>query len=200
MPTETTSNAVVFDMPDAEILLYRNFFDASESSALFQELSQNIAWQQQNIKIAGKSIPIPRLTAWYGDPGTSYSYSGITVNPLPWTPALLQIKDRVEAVAKCRFNSVLLNFYRSEQDSVAWHSDDERELGTNPVIASVSFGAERNFQFKHKHRPELRQTINLTPGSLLLMRGTTQHYWRHQIPKTKVATGPRINLTFRTIK
>src|SRR4051812_8471840 len=105
MPVEATLNLEVFDMPDADVLLYRNFFDASESSALFQELSQNIAWEHQNIKIAGKSIPIPRLTAWYGDPGTSYSYSGITVNPQPWTPALLQIKDRIEAIAKCHFNS-----------------------------------------------------------------------------------------------
>src|SRR5689334_6359766 len=141
MSTESTSKPEILDMPDAEVLLYRNFFNVSDSSALFEELSQNIAWQHQNIKIAGKSIPIPRLTAWYGDPGTSYSYSGITVNPLPWTPALLQIKARVETVAETRFNSVLLNFYRTEQDSVAWHSDDEKELGTNPVIASVSFGA-----------------------------------------------------------
>ena len=103
-------------------------------------------------------------------------------------------------MAEVQFNSVLLNFYRSEQDSVSWHSDDEAELGTNPVIGSVSFGATRSFQFKHKHNSELRLSIDLTPGSLLVMRGTTQHFWKHQVPKTKVSHDPRINLTFRVIK
>jgi alkylated DNA repair dioxygenase AlkB len=109
------------------------------------------------------------------------------------------MKARVEQVADVPFNSVLLNLYRDGRDSVAWHSDDEPELGENPVIASVSFGAERRFQFKHKHNPDLRQTIDLTHGSLLLMRGTTQHFWKHQIPKTQKPCGARINLTFRTI-
>ena len=139
------------------------------------------------------------MTAWYGDAGKTYCYSGITVEPIPWTPLLLSIKTRVEAVANTTFNSVLLNYYRGEQDSVSWHSDDEPELGQNPVIASVSFGATRKFQFKHKTNPDLRAAIDLTPGSLLIMAGATQHFWKHQIPKTTKPVGARINLTFRVI-
>lgn len=187
-------------MPDAEVLFYRGFFNPTESAVLFQELSDKIAWTQQRINVPGGPVPLPRLTAWYGDAGKGYSYSGITSQPERWIPVLLTIKARVEVIAGVQFNSVLLNYYRNEQDSVSWHSDDEPELGTNPVIASVSFGATRTFQFKHKEKAELRQKIELTDGSLLLMRGTTQHFWRHQIPKTKTPCGPRINLTFRIIK
>lgn len=187
-------------MPDAEVLLYPGFFGSEESEALFAILTNDIHWKQEEARFGGKHVPLPRLTAWYGDPGKRYSYSGITVAPEPWTPLLTGIKERVEAAAEYRFNTVLLNFYRNERDSVAWHSDDEPELGTNPVIASVSFGATRTFQFKHKTNPDLRQSVELTTGSLLLMRGPTQHFWKHQIPKTKKAIGPRINLTFRVIQ
>lgn len=193
-------NPETLNMPDAEVLFYRDFFTASESDAFFQDLSQKIAWKQESIRFSGKVIPLPRLTAWYGDAGKSYRYSGITVHPEPWTPTLLQIKGRVEEVSVVQFNSVLLNFYRGERDSVSWHSDDEPELGTNPVIASVSFGAARKFQFKHKHNADLRSAVELTHGSLLLMRGATQHFWKHQIPKTTKPLGPRINLTFRIIR
>jgi alkylated DNA repair dioxygenase AlkB len=154
---------------------------------------------QQQIKIFGKEVCVPRLTAWYGDKGMSYSYSGITVNPLPWTPALLEIRDRVGARSGTPFNSVLLNQYRTGADSVAWHADDEPELGLNPIIASVSFGGTRKFQLKHKTRKEMRHSLDLTCGSLLLMRGKTQHHWLHQVPKTKRAVETRVNLTFRVI-
>jgi len=186
-------------MPDAEVFFYPGIFSQTESEALFTDLANNVRWSQQSAVFAGKAVPLPRLTAWYGDAGKSYSYSGITVQPKPWTETLMAIKQRVEAVARVPFNSVLLNYYRNEQDSVSWHSDDEPELGTNPVIASVSFGATRKFQFKHKHNNELRSELELTPGSLLLMQGTTQHFWKHQIPKTKQSHGGRINLTFRVI-
>jgi alkylated DNA repair dioxygenase AlkB len=186
-------------MPDAEVTFCRNFFDADEREQLFQELVDNIQWKQESARFGGKAVPLPRLTAWYGDAGKTYRYSGITVEPLPWTPLLLSIKTRVEAAANTTFNSVLLNFYRGERDSVAWHSDDEPELGQNPVIASVSFGATRKFQFKHKTNPDLRTVVDLTPGSLLIMAGTTQHFWKHQIPKATKPVGARINLTFRVI-
>jgi alkylated DNA repair dioxygenase AlkB len=186
-------------MRDANVRFYPAFFDTDEAESLFYELADTIQWKQENARFGGKSVPLPRLTAWYGDAGKTYRYSGITVNPLPWTPTLLMIKERVEAVSSVRFNSVLLNYYRSERDSVAWHSDDEPELGTNPVIASVSFGATRKFQFKHKTDADLRASIDLTPGSLLLMAGATQHFWKHQIPKTTRPHGGRINLTFRVI-
>lgn len=186
-------------MPDAEVLFYPVLFDSAESDHFLDRLTQHIAWEQQNIHLFGKAVTVPRLVAWYGDAGKAYSYSGVTMQPLAWTDDLLQIKQRVEATTRMTFNSVLLNRYRDENDSVSWHADDEAELGTNPVIASVSFGAERPFQFKHKQRADLRQSVTLTSGSLLLMRAATQHYWKHRIPKRKQACGPRINLTFRTI-
>ncbi len=187
-------------MPDAEVYLDREFFTADESDTLLADLTAHIAWEQKAIQFMGKHVMQPRLIAWYGDEGKSYRYSGLTVQPLAWTPTLLMMKARVEAVAAMTFNSVLLNLYRDGQDSVGWHSDDEPELGTNPVIASVSLGATRNFQFKHKHEPDLKLSVELTHGCLLLMRGTTQHFWKHQIPKTKKVSAPRINLTFRVIQ
>jgi alkylated DNA repair dioxygenase AlkB len=186
-------------MPDAEVYLDREFFKPDESDTLLAHLTAHIAWEQKAIQFMGKQVMQPRLIAWYGDEGKSYRYSGLTVQPLAWTPTLLMMKARVEAVAAMTFNSVLLNLYRDGQDSVGWHSDDEPELGTNPVIASVSLGATRNFQFKHKHEPDLKLSAELTHGCLLLMSGTTQHFWKHQIPKTKKALDPRINLTFRVI-
>ncbi|MCC6896624.1 MAG: alpha-ketoglutarate-dependent dioxygenase AlkB [Anaerolineae bacterium] len=187
-------------MPDAEVYLVTGFFSPAESGALLTDLTANIAWEQKAINIMGKQVMQPRLIAWYGDVGKSYRYSGLTVHPLPWTPTLLDMKARVEAAANVTFNSVLLNLYRDGQDSVGWHSDDEPELGTNPVIASISLGAARTFQFKHKQNADLKQSVELTHGSLLLMRGTTQHYWKHQIPKTKKPLSARINLTFRVIQ
>lgn len=187
------------DMVDADVILYPTFFAEAEADRLFGTLSDSIAWQQETVKLYGRVMDQPRLTAWYGDAGRSYTYSGITMHPQPWTPDLLHIRQRVEAVAGGVFNSVLLNQYRNERDSVSWHSDDEPELGVNPVIASVSFGAARRFQFKHKSVPEQRAAVDLTHGSLLLMRGPTQHFWKHQIPKSSLLHGPRINLTFRVV-
>jgi len=189
----------ILKMPDAEVLFYPNLFSTSESIDLFQDLTLSIAWEQREIQVPGKTVPLPRLTAWYGEIDKVYRYSGMTHNPLPWTPTLEVIKQSVESAAGLQFNSVLLNLYRNEQDSVSWHSDDEPELGENPVIASVSFGASRLFQFKHRHDSKLRQAVELTSGSLLLMRGTTQKFWKHQIPKVKEPCGARINLTFRVI-
>ena len=193
------SNPITLNMPDAEVLFYEAFFNEAQSENYFQILQETIAWEQQEVKMFGKQIKIPRLTAWYGDEGKSYSYSGIHHEPLAWTTELQLIKSRIETVADITFNSVLLNLYRDENDSIGWHSDDEAELGQNPVIASVSFGDIRQFQFKHKDDNMLRQSIELTSGSLLLMRGATQHHWKHRIPKTKKAKGARMNLTFRVI-
>ncbi|PIQ22289.1 MAG: alpha-ketoglutarate-dependent dioxygenase AlkB [Cytophagales bacterium CG18_big_fil_WC_8_21_14_2_50_42_9] len=148
----------------------------------------------------GKQIWLPRLTAWYGDPGKTYQYSGIQNEPLPWIPALLEIKQAVETLAGVPFNSVLLNYYRHGQDSMGWHADDEPKLGTNPVIASVSFGQTRRFNFRHRTIKALpKKSVLLTHGSLLLMQGSTQHFWQHQLPKTKAISAPRLNLTFRII-
>jgi alkylated DNA repair dioxygenase AlkB len=187
-------------MPDGDVIIYHQFFDKEASDSFFQELLAGIKWRQDRIKYYGKEIDLPRLTAWYGDSGKSYTYSGIPMNPEPWTPTLLSIKKRIEEVAKVDFNSVLLNLYRNGRDSVSWHSDDEPELGENPVVGSVSFGQTRTLQFRHRIRKDLhRIDVKLTHGSLLLMKGTTQRFWQHQIPKTTRPLTPRINLTFRVI-
>jgi alkylated DNA repair dioxygenase AlkB len=150
----------------------------------------------------GREVTAPRLTAWFGDPHASYVYSGVRHDPVPWTPTLADLRARVERATEHAFNSVLLNFYRDGEDSVSWHSDDEPELGAQPVIASLSLGATRVFQLKHKRRADLaRVDIELSHGSLLLMSGNCQSHWKHQIPKRRGRTrpGPRINLTFRRV-
>ena len=150
----------------------------------------------------GREVASPRLTAWFGDPRAAYAYSGVEHEPIAWTPTLADLRSRVEHAADVSFNSVLLNLYRDGMDSVAWHSDDEPELGRRPVIASLSLGAARVFQLKHKHRPDVdRVDIDLPHGSLLTMAGDCQRCWKHQIPKRRGADrpGPRINLTFRRV-
>ena len=185
------------DLPDADIEFWPDFLPSPARDRLLADLDETTAWRQETIQMYGKSIPVPRLTAWYGDPGTSYTYSKITMDPEPWTPPLSEIKTAVEVETGATFNSVLLNLYRDGGDSVAWHSDDEAELG--PVIASVSFGDTRTFQLRHASRPDLRLDVPLTHGSLLVMRGPTQLHWQHQVPKTSRRVGPRINLTFRHV-
>lgn len=180
--------------------MFRHFFSRAESDNFFQKLLLETGWKQEKIRVYGKQIDIPRLTAWYGDAGRSYSYSGISMNPLPWTPTLIEIKDRVDREAGVTFNSVLLSLYRTGRDSLSWHQDDERELGDDPIIASISFGATRIFQFKHKARKDLKQvSVPLAHGSLLIMQGPTQRFWQHQVPKTSAPTSQRINLTFRVV-
>ena len=187
------------DLPDADITYLPAFFDPDERTRLLRDLTATTAWRQDSITMYGKPVPIPRLQAWYGDPGRTYTYSGIEMAPQPWTPALLEVRAAIEPEAGVTFNSVLCNRYRDGADSVAWHSDDEPELGIDPVIGSVSFGARRPFRFRHRADPELTHEIELEPGSLLLMRGPTQACWRHQIPKTSKPVGERLNLTFRVI-
>ena len=191
---------ILYDLPDADITLFDNFFTNQESKNFHQKLIDNIQWRQDKIKIFGKLIDQPRLTAFYGDGAKDYSYSGIVMKPNDWNDELLFIKNRVEEVAKIKFSSVLLNYYRDGKDSMGWHSDDEKELGKNPVIGSVSFGESRVFQIRHKFQKEIKKVdIDLKDGSFLLMKGTTQHFWQHQIPKTKRELESRINLTFRVI-
>jgi alkylated DNA repair dioxygenase AlkB len=187
------------DLPEAEVVLDPAFFSAPEADRLLRELRDTTAWRQETLRFYGKQTAFPRLTAWYGDEGTSYLYSGIKNLPLPWTPALLEVKRAVETLAGVVFNSVLLNRYRTGKDSVSWHADDEPEFGERPVIASVSLGGTRSFQLKHKRRRELKASVELTHGSLLIMRSGTQANWLHQIPKTAKPVEERLNLTFRAI-
>lgn len=184
---------------DGEAVLYPALFTREESGRYLQLLQETISWKQEPVILFGKTIMQPRLTAWYGDEGKIYSYSGITMQPQPWTDALLAIKTRVEAVAGHYFNSALMNFYRNGQDSMGWHRDNESSLGPNPVIGSVSFGAEREFQFRHYMNRSLKRSVLLTHGSVLIMAGATQHFWQHAIPKTAKPLGARINITFRKI-
>jgi alkylated DNA repair dioxygenase AlkB len=187
---------IVLDLADAEISYFPFFFEKKEADYYFMELKNKIPWQQDDIKVFGKVYPQPRLTALYGKP---YSYSNINMQPHPWSPLLNSIKLQVENISKTTFTTVLLNYYRDGKDSNGWHADNEKELGNNPVIASVSFGAERNFQLKHNSNKQLKKSIMLEHGSVLLMKGETQHYWKHQIPKTAKPTAERINLTFRVL-
>jgi len=191
----------IFDLPDADVTLFSNFFTKEESNRLYKSLTENIKWQQDQIKFYGNLIDLPRLTAWYGDGGFDYKYSGIAMNPHVWNEDLLFIKERIEKVSNITFTSCLLNLYRTGKDSVHWHQDNEKELGVNPTIGSVSFGETRPFQLKHLEKTDLKKVdILLTHGCFLLMQGKTQHYWKHQIPKTTRSISPRINLTFRVIK
>lgn len=165
-----------------------------------EKITDGIVWRNDTITMYGKTYPQPRLTAWHGNPGVNYSYSGIKMSPAPWTAALLELKEKLEADLNCQFNSVLVNYYRDGNDHMSWHSDDEKELGPNPLIASLSFGATRSFQLKHKFQKEMKTVaLNVCDGSLVVMKGELQHYWQHKIAKTAKAVGPRLNLTFRYI-
>lgn len=194
------TDKINFDLPDADITYYSNFFPNNHYNELFEKLQNEIPWQQDDITVFGKTYPQPRLTALFGNEGKPYAYSNIVMHPKPWNPLLLFIKNEIESVCDEIFTTVLLNQYRDGKDSNGWHADNEKELGSNPVIASVSFGAERFFHLQHNTLKDQRLKINLEHGSLLLMKGTTQHFWKHQIPKTSKIIGPRINLTFRSIK
>ena len=181
-----------------EVYLYPAFFTAEESSRYLHNLTNTVAWKQEPIKIFGKEVMQPRLTAWYGD--KPYTYSGITMQPLPWTPVLSAIKEKTENIAGVHFTSALLNFYRTGKDSMGWHRDNENELGVNPIIASVSFGQSRTFKLRDYYKKGNSISLELGNGSLLLMRGETQHYWEHCITKTAKDVGTRINITFRVIQ
>ncbi|MET3009669.1 alpha-ketoglutarate-dependent dioxygenase AlkB [Stenotrophomonas koreensis] len=186
-------------LPDAEVLLLRQLALPGSAEDLLQQLIEQIAWRQEQIELWGKRYLQPRLIAWHGDAGRSYRYSGLALEPQPWT--LLQaLRHAVETACGEVFNSVLLNHYRNGRDSMGMHSDDEPELGEQPVIASLSLGEPRNLIFRHKRISTLAPVqVPLPSGSLLLMKGDTQRYWKHGIAKSSRPLGPRVNLTFRQI-
>ncbi len=184
---------------DGELYLLNNFYSLPESDRLFKHLQTGLAWQEEAIFIYGKWLKVPRLMCWYGDAEVVYRYSGVNHQPLPWTMALQAAREKVEQRCECAFNSVLANLYRNGQDSMGCHADDEKELGPNPVIASLSLGDERLFKLHHKTSKE-KLDIVLGHGDLLIMAGEMQHHWLHSVPKTKKTKSPRINLTFRMIK
>jgi alkylated DNA repair dioxygenase AlkB len=187
------------DLP-ADLMVYKpGVFGPEESQALLETFIHQIQWIQETVHMYGKMIKTPRLIAWYGDTSQSYSFSGNKYNPNPWTKELLKIKNQIEPIAGMKFNSVLLNYYRDGNDSVAWHSDDEYELGVKPVIASVSFGQARRFDVRNKQDHKLKYAVTLERGSLLLMKGDLQRFWQHRIAKSTRPMEARVNLTFRVI-
>jgi alkylated DNA repair dioxygenase AlkB len=195
-----SADPVNSDLPEPEIEYVRHFLKQSVADELFEELFNEIPWQQDTISMWGKTHPIPRLQQWFADDGITYTWSGIEMAAMSWTPALGKIRQLLFEHTGIEFNSALANLYRDGSDTVGWHSDDEPELGAEPVIASVSLGAQRDFQIRHKNLSDVPTIkLSLEHGSLLLMRGTTQRDWKHQLPRRKKVSKPRINLTFRNM-
>jgi len=199
-PETPQNQALQIHLPDGELWFYAPFFNQAVSNQYLNDLLHTIPWQLDTIQLYGKKHPLPRLNAWFGDPGTEYTYSGITLQPEPWTSELLAIKYTIEQFTNCSFNSVLINRYRSGTDYIGWHSDNEKSLGLNPVIASLSFGASRKFKLRHQNNHLLQHELLLTHGSLLIMKGATQHNWKHCLPKARKINEERLNLTFRFIQ
>ena len=192
------AQAQTIALENADLTFWQEVDLGIQPQALLNELISGCEWRQDSVTLFGKTHPQPRLTAWYGD--AAYRYSGLTLEPAPWTPRLRQIRDRVEQLTGHVFNSVLLNYYRDQQDCMGMHSDDEPELGPQPAIASLSLGARRDFRLKHRDRRDLDTVkLALPSGSLLLMAGDTQRHWRHGIARQRRHCDPRINLTFRQI-
>jgi alkylated DNA repair dioxygenase AlkB len=200
MATQSDSELMPLDLPDAELLFCERVDLGEDPDALLNRLIDGCDWQQETVTLFGKTHLQPRLIAWYGDEGAAYTYSGTRHEPLPWTRELKGLREKIEVLTQSRYNSVLLNLYRNEKDAMGLHADDEPELGDEPVIASISLGEQRTLYFRHRHRHDL-QTFNLPlpSASLLVMRGPTQRYWKHGIRKLRRPLGPRVNLTFRWI-
>ena len=192
-------NWQVFDLPGADVSLAQ-FCNVEEAAGWFARLRAEIPWERHRLRLFGREIDSPRLSCWIGDPDAVYVYSGTRFVPYAWTDALSELREILLDRYEERSNSVLANLYRDGRDSMGWHSDNEPELGPEPVILSFSFGGVRRFRLRHRHDPSLRLELDLPSGSLLRMAGATQRLYRHDLPKTARAVPARINLTFRTIR
>lgn len=198
-PTTPLAPPQAIDLPGAD-LLFHPHTGLTEDGRLLERLIEQTPWRSEHVTVFGKTYRQPRLVAWYGDHGASYTYSGTTHEPLPWTPDLSRLRRAVESLCGGAFNSVLLNYYRDGADAMGLHADDEPELGPRPLIASLSLGAPRRMYFRHRsRRDEDTLSLDLPDGSLLLMSGTTQEHWKHGIRRTARPCGPRVNLTYRYI-
>jgi alkylated DNA repair dioxygenase AlkB len=188
------------DLQDADISILREIEMPLSYDDMLGKLIEQTKWRQESVRIYGKHHQQPRLVSLYGDAGSKYDYSGISLHPLPWTDLLREIRRRIEDCTETKFNAVFLNLYRDHNDSMGFHSDDEKELGKNPIIASLTFGATRTFILKHKFNKEMAlRRISLESGTVLLMKGSTQYFWKHGINKQTEPCGPRVNLTFRRL-
>ncbi|PKL79572.1 MAG: alpha-ketoglutarate-dependent dioxygenase AlkB [Ignavibacteriae bacterium HGW-Ignavibacteriae-4] len=183
-----------------KLIYFTGVYSNEVNLGYFKTLKETIEWGQDEIMMFGKRTKVPRLTSWYADPNVKYSYSGLELIPRQWTPELIELKSLAEKLSNHSFNSVLLNFYRGGADSMGWHSDDEKELGTNPIIASITFGYPRRFLIRERMDFKNKKEIELEDGSVLVMRGDFQETYQHSIPKTARKVGERLNLTFRTIR
>jgi len=199
MSLSDSHTCITPNLPDADIQLYPNFLTPKFALNLFEVFKNKIPWRHDPVKVFGKTYMQPRLTSLHGTTKQSYGYSNLRMYPEPMTPEMLDLMTRIKPLNSTSFNIVLLNMYRDGNDSNGWHADNEKELGQNPVIASISLGASRIFKLKHRHDKNLTHQMLLENGSLLMMSGQTQHHWLHHIPKTKKQIGPRINLTFRKV-
>ncbi|MGE8499123.1 MAG: alpha-ketoglutarate-dependent dioxygenase AlkB family protein [Pseudomonas sp.] len=188
------------NLPNADLRLLPGWIDAATAERWLVQLVEETAWEQPEVHIFGRAVAVPRLLAWYGDAEASYRYSGQTHQPQPWTPLLAEIRTRVQDEVGQPLNGVLLNYYRDGNDSMGWHSDDEAELGRNPLVASLNLGGTRRFDLRRKGGSRIEHSLSLEHGSLLVMGGPTQHYWQHQVAKTRQPCAPRLNLTFRLIR
>lgn len=195
-----SSEEIKLNLHQADIIYYPNFLNAAEATTYYNSLFKTIPWQQDTITVFGKTHLQPRLTALFANNKKLYSYSNLTMKPHLFPSDLNTIREKVNKKCNIEFTTCLANLYRNGKDSNGWHSDNEKELGKNPIIASISLGTERFFQLKHRTNKSLKQKLLLEHGSLLIMRGETQHHWLHQIAKTRKELEPRINLTFRIIK
>lgn len=184
---------------DGELQYLPGWLSPQLATKLFNVLHHKLIWRQEQIQVYGKWHTSPRMQAWYGDEEAAYQYSGVMMDPIPWPSELRQLKEACESFCQTRFNSALANLYRDGDDCMGFHSDDEKELGPEPVIASVTLGDARNFDLVHKHQP-YKLRLALPAGSILVMRGKTQQNWQHGIARTKQSVSARINLTFRAIR
>lgn len=202
-PHTLPGNPLVRVLPGAWLRYAPRFLDANAADALFGMLLDDIAWEQHHVHLFGRKLPAPRLSCWVGDAGAAYTYSGTRFEPRPWPAALTKLREHLQARCNTHFNSVLANLYRDGQDAMAWHSDDEPELGPQPLIASLSLGATRRFVLRPRVKGSSRAQdlpMQLTHGSLLLMGGDCQCLYRHALPRTRCIVAPRINLTFRQVR
>ncbi len=190
---------VTLPLPGASLRYRADWLPAAEADALFAALAATISWERHRLRLFGREIDAPRLSCWIGDPGAAYTYSHVRFAPRPWPPVLATLRARLEITCCARFNSVLANLYRDGRDSMGWHSDDEPELGPEPLIASISLGGVRRFRLRARDGGDAGLSLDLAHGSLLLMAGATQRLYRHDLPKTRAAVAPRINLTFRYV-
>ena len=188
------------DLPGAELDYRPRWLAPATADSWFRQLAEETPWQQPQVLIHGQQFPVPRLLAWYGDAQASYCYSGLIHRPLPWTPLLADIRQQIQTLVGQPLNGVLINFYRDGNDSMGWHSDDEAVLGRNPLVVSLNLGGPRRFDLRRKGSNRIEHSLQLESGSLLVMSGSTQHYWQHQVAKTRKSVAPRINLTFRFIR